>query len=75
MQRALLVNTAFSLLIMALWLKSETLFLALGQVGYTRGELRGGGLGQVHGVRHRVNLASGCTPQAAWGAASSGPHI
>lgn len=33
LQRALLVNTAFSLIIMALWLKSETLFLALGQVG------------------------------------------
>ncbi len=32
-QRALLVNTVFSLIIMALWLKSETLFLALGQVG------------------------------------------
>lgn len=46
MQRALLVNTAFSLLIMALWLKSETLFLALGQVGVYLGNLEDGSLGK-----------------------------
>lgn len=55
MQRALLVNTAFSLIIMALWLKSETLFLALGQVGSGKGCWRGArkpsGSGRPAGAR------------------------
>lgn len=62
LQRALLVNTVFSALIMGLWLKSEALFLALGQVGGLQSGLQGRRGAGVHSWP--VGAVGACSPAA-----------